>query len=128
MELVTRAGSYSLAFPTVQGELVSRIRRLCDEPELRVAGAARTDAGTHALGQVVTFATSREWSPDRLLRALNRLLPTDIAISRAETVPPGFHARRSATGRIYRYQIWCSQTLSALRGTLCLSLPLATGS
>ena len=98
--------------PTIQGELMSRLRRICDEPELRVAGAARTDAGTHSLGQVATFTTSRDWRPEPLLRALNRLLPADIAISRAETVPAGFHARRSATGRVYRYQIWCSETFS----------------
>ena len=91
--------------PTVQGELLGRLRMLCDDPGIKLAGAARTDSGTHALGQVGSFSTAREWEPSRLRRALNRLLPDDIAAEEIEQVDDGFHARRSATGRVYRYQI-----------------------
>ena len=61
--------------PTVQGELVDRLRRLFNDPELQVAGAARTDAGTHAHGQVASFTSSKIWDPGRLRHALNRMLP-----------------------------------------------------
>ena len=81
-------------------------------PGLRVAGAARTDAGTHALGQVATFSTSRDWREGKLQHVLNRLLPRDIAVTESEEVPPEFHARRSASGRIYRYDIVNGDILS----------------
>lgn len=97
---------------TIQGELLAKLRRLFDESDLLVAGAARTDAGTHARGQVATFSSEKAWEPDRLRRSLNRLLPEDICVARAAIVPEGFHARRSATGRIYRYQIVSGDHLS----------------
>ncbi len=99
------------SLPTVQGELASRLSRLFDE-EVRVAGAARTDAGVHARGQVASFSASREWDPLRLQTALNRLLPDDIAVLDASFAPEGFHARRSARGRTYRYQIVMGPFLS----------------
>jgi tRNA pseudouridine38-40 synthase len=91
--------------PTVQGELLRCLRQLFGDAGLRVAGAARTDAGTHAHGQVASFDSDREWEPSRLKRALNRLLPDTIGIVEATHQAPGFHARRSATGRIYKYQM-----------------------
>ncbi len=98
--------------PTIQGELLDRLRRICDDPGLSLAGAARTDSGTHALGQVGTFRSEREWEPRRLRYAINGLLPPDIAVASAEVAPEGFHARRSATGRTYQYRISCSAILS----------------
>ena len=98
--------------PTVQGELTARLRRLFDEEDLVVAGAARTDAGVHARGQVASFRSEKEWDPGRLRRALNRLLPEEIGVREASVAADDFHARRSATGRIYRYQIAASEYLS----------------
>lgn len=91
--------------PTIQGEVQARLRRLFDDEELQVAGAARTDAGTHARGQVATFRAERVWDPARLRHSLNGLLPGDIAVAEAALRDDGFHARRSATGRTYRYQV-----------------------
>src|SRR5882724_3513263 len=98
--------------PTVQGELLARLRRLFDAEDLLVAGAARTDAGVHARGQVASFDSERSWEPARLRRALNGLLPGDISVAEVAMAPPGFHARRSAAGRIYRYQIAVGERLS----------------
>lgn len=98
--------------PTVQGELLSRLRSLFNEPDLLLAGAARTDAGVHARGQVASFTSSREWEPRRLRRALNGNLPQDIAVASVEVAAEGFHARRSAVGRVYRYQIATGEVLS----------------
>lgn len=90
--------------PTVQGELERAFREL--EPDgvaLRAAG--RTDAGVHALGQVAHACVRNERPPDVWLRALNIRLPLDIRVANVEPAGDGFHARRSATGKVYRYRI-----------------------
>jgi tRNA pseudouridine38-40 synthase len=72
-----------------------------------VAGAGRTDAGVHALGQVAAFELARELEPDELRRALNGLLPADLRVLDAAPAPPGFHPRRSAVSKLYRYELDC---------------------
>jgi tRNA pseudouridine38-40 synthase len=88
---------------TVQGELEAALSRLADGARVAVAGAGRTDTGVHALGQVASFELPRLFAPDDLARALNGLLPADVRVLAAAMAPPGFHARRSATGKLYRY-------------------------
>jgi tRNA pseudouridine38-40 synthase len=90
--------------PTIQGTLEERLATVLREP-VRLSGAARTDAGVHALGQVATLAITGAAEPRRLHRSINALLPEDVAVCRVEEVPAAFHARHSAIGRIYRYQI-----------------------
>ena len=69
-------------------------------------GAGRTDAGVHALGQGVGFSATDRWTDVHdLRRALNALLPRDIWVARIHAMRPGFHARKSATARRYRYVI-----------------------
>jgi tRNA pseudouridine38-40 synthase len=70
-----------------------------------VHGAGRTDAGVHALAQVATFTLSRAIEPSRLARALNAVLPPDVRVLGVEEAAPHFHARFSATGKIYEYRI-----------------------
>ena len=67
--------------------------------------AGRTDAGVHAIGLPVSFAAPLSWQPASLHRALNALLPPDCWVERVEAVRPGFHARKSACSRRYRYDI-----------------------
>ncbi len=69
-------------------------------------GAGRTDAGVHALGQVASARIGAALDDDTLTRALNANLPPTIRVSAVETVPDDFHARFSATGKIYEYRIW----------------------
>jgi tRNA pseudouridine38-40 synthase len=88
---------------TVQGVLESGLSRLCGGALVRVHGAGRTDAGVHALGQVASLELPRAMAPAALERALNALLPEDVRVLRAEEAPPGFHARRSAVSKHYRY-------------------------
>lgn len=90
---------------TIQGELEAALRRLTGE-SIRVAGAGRTDAGVHAVGQVAACAIRRPWSVVDLQRALNAVLPPDIAVSEMVQAPEGFHPRFSAGSRLYRYRIW----------------------
>ena len=70
-----------------------------------VVGAGRTDAGVHASGLGVSFAVPTKWTADGLRRALNALLPRDCWVERISAMNAGFHARKSATGRRYRYDI-----------------------
>ena len=70
-----------------------------------VHGAGRTDAGVHALGQVASVKLTATLDALTLARALNAVLPLDLRVARAEEVPDDFHARFSATGKIYDYQL-----------------------
>ena len=72
---------------------------------MRVTGAGRTDAGVHAIGQVINFRTASALAGDDLGSGVNALLPADIAISALEPCGEGFHARFSATGRTYEYRL-----------------------
>jgi tRNA pseudouridine38-40 synthase len=90
---------------TVQGVLLDVLRELTGEREVDLQGAGRTDAGVHALGQVASFRCPRRIHPAEALRALDRLLPQDLAVRRLDPAPPGFHARHDAVSRAYRYQV-----------------------
>ena len=88
---------------TVQGTLQDALGRLSDGRKVRVDGAGRTDAGVHAEGQVASFLLERDIAPDDLARALNGLLPEDVRVRSADHAAFGFHARRSARSKLYRY-------------------------
>ena len=89
---------------TVQGELEKAIAQFFQE-EVRVTAAGRTDAGVHALGQVVHFDAATPRPLEKIFLGLNSLLPPDIAVVSVEPVPESFDARYSAVRRKYRYQI-----------------------
>jgi len=90
--------------PTVEAALRDAIHNLTGEsPALTAAG--RTDAGVHALGQVVNFRLEREFPVEQLPGALNARLAPDIAVRRAEAVDDAFNARYSAKARLYAYRI-----------------------
>jgi tRNA pseudouridine38-40 synthase len=72
----------------------------------RLAVAGRTDTGVHALGQVASIETPGGPPVERAAEALNAALPDDVSVLAAEEAPAGFHARRSAKARSYRYRIY----------------------
>jgi tRNA pseudouridine38-40 synthase len=90
---------------TVQDTIEAAVARLLGHRAV-VEAAGRTDAGVHASGQVVCFATSRWMSADTVGRALNALTPPDLKIREADVVPDDFDPRRSASSRLYVYRIW----------------------
>jgi len=90
--------------PTVQGTFQSTWQKLTQEP-LNVTAAGRTDAGVHALGQVVGLCTHTRLSNDDLLRGMNALLPDDIGVVSVDDAPENFHATYAAIGKLYRYVI-----------------------
>lgn len=99
---------------TAQGELEAALLRLTGEAIL-VEGAGRTDSGVHASGQVITFSSAASHSEATWLRALNALLPADIAARAVRRVDDGVHARKSALARSYRYRILCDPMRDPLR-------------
>ena len=100
--------------PTIQGALETALTRFTGE-RIRTRGASRTDAGAHALGQVVDFPTASRHPAERFPAALNYYLPDDIRVLRAIPVAGGFHSRRSAAARVYQYRILARPEPTALR-------------
>ena len=99
---------------TVEGELRAALARIGD-PEVDLTAAGRTDAGAHAHGQVVGLRTGRDWEPEALRRALVGVLPRDVTVSSAAPAAAGFHARRHAVSRTYRYLVVPRRTPVARR-------------
>jgi len=91
---------------TVQGELEAALARLNRGERVVVEGAGRTDAGVHASGQVIAFTYAGGVSGNRLQRAVNALLPRDVAIRDLRRAPEGFNPRYAARYREYRYTVW----------------------
>jgi tRNA pseudouridine38-40 synthase len=89
---------------TVQETLERALERITGAA-VRVTASGRTDAGVHALGQVVSFACDTHLAPEVLGKALNAELPHDLAVVSAEQAAIGFHAIASARRKRYRYVI-----------------------
>lgn len=90
---------------TVQGAVERALHPLAGGTRVRVRGAGRTDRGVHATGQVIDFRL--DWRKDdaALLRALNALLPDDVAVRAVGPAPDGFHPRYDAVSRAYVYTV-----------------------
>jgi tRNA pseudouridine38-40 synthase len=99
--------------PTVQRALEAALERLTGAA-MMVTAAGRTDSGVHATGQVIGFTSAAEFTPATWRRALNALLPEDVAIRAVCAVGANFHARRSALSRRYSYRILCDPVRSPL--------------
>ncbi|NGY06214.1 tRNA pseudouridine(38-40) synthase TruA [Solimonas terrae] len=98
---------------TLQAELERALARVADHPVFTTA-AGRTDAGVHALQQVVHFDTDAERSDYAWLLGTNSNLPGDLSLRWAQAVPLTFHARYGAIERSYRYVIHNQRARSAL--------------
>ena len=89
---------------TVQGELEATLAQIVQEP-VKCLASGRTDAGVHALGQVVSFDANTRHSGDALCKALNAELPDDMLVFEAIEVPGWFQAMQNAIGKRYRYVV-----------------------
>ena len=89
---------------SIQARIEAALAQLFGE-KIRVHGAGRTDAGVHARGQVAAFRLPRPFDPAIAKRALNALLPADIAVLEAAHAPDEFDPRRDARSRVYEYRI-----------------------
>lgn len=99
---------------TVQGVLEEALAR-AGGGSPRVAGASRTDSGVHAEGQVAHFDTGSRLTAREFLKAANHWLPADVAVLGCCEAPMDFHARFSATSKLYRYRILRSVVRRPLR-------------
>ncbi len=96
---------------SVQGLVEDALAEL-EGSAVSLAGAGRTDAGVHALGQVASVFLTRSIDAATLVRAANAHLPATIRILAADEVSPAFHARFRATAKTYRYRIWNADVLN----------------
>lgn len=99
---------------TVQAEL-EKVLGVMHKRAVRVTASGRTDAGVHAYGQVIHFDTTLKLPADAWVRAMNTMLPDDIAVLSAEYVDEQFHARFGAKKKKYRYIIDMNKIHNPLR-------------
>lgn len=102
---------------TIQSVVEQALSRVADRP-VRAVCAGRTDAGVHAIEQVVHFDTESQRSERSWLLGTNTELPEDVRITWVREVESEFHARFSAIARYYRYEILNRSMRSALRPRL----------
>lgn len=102
---------------SVQQDLENALERLAGTP-VEATFSGRTDRGVHAIGQVVSIGLIREdLPPERLMVALNDLLPRDVSVNGVSTVSGAFHPRFDAVWREYRYRIWVGSRQPLLERT-----------
>jgi tRNA pseudouridine38-40 synthase len=90
---------------TVQETLEAALTNLTGETKVRANASGRTDAGVHAVGQVVNFHSAMTVPFAKLHRAINAHLPEDVVVTSVEIVPDAFDANRDAVRKLYRYAI-----------------------
>lgn len=107
----------------VQQAIEEALADLLDR-QLQIVGAGRTDAGVHARGQIAHLLLDREFPLRGLVYGGNARLPEDIRILAADRMPEGFHARRCAAAKDYRYRFVRAPVLSPLDAPTAVRLPL----
>ena len=90
---------------TIQGEIENVLKEINDGKSVSIYSSGRTDAGVHALNQKAHFEMDVKINPDKLLKGMNSLLPSDIYVKSINLVEDDFHARFSAIGKEYVYII-----------------------
>lgn len=98
---------------TIQGKIESVLTQMTGE-KIEITGSGRTDAGTHAKGQIANFKTNTELALKEMRDFFNRYLPSDIVVKKVEEVPERFHARYNVKGKQYSYYVWNSEVPTAL--------------
>ncbi|MBI4126055.1 MAG: tRNA pseudouridine(38-40) synthase TruA [Deltaproteobacteria bacterium] len=95
-------------------ECLERALSKMTKEKVGVTGASRTDAGVHAVAQVVSFKCKKNIPPTAFLRGLIPLLPRDIVVTSVEEAPHGFNARKQAASKHYRYLLYQARVPSPL--------------
>ncbi|AAC06908.1 tRNA pseudouridine(38-40) synthase TruA [Aquifex aeolicus] len=93
---------------TVQGEIQKALSQILCE-DVKVTGCCRTDSGVHALDYIANFKTQKDFPEEKLLKALNGILPKDVGVYAVKKVSEEFNARYSVKGKVYLYKIWNSE-------------------
>ncbi|MDN6028408.1 MAG: tRNA pseudouridine(38-40) synthase TruA [Lactobacillus sp.] len=101
---------------TVEGTIEAALVKMSKGIFVKVEGSGRTDAGVHALEQVIHFDYPGVSIPaERMVLALNSIMPTDILFKSAQIVTTAFHVRYSAKGKWYRYRCSCDRFVDPFR-------------
>lgn len=91
---------------TVQGTIEEALEKMTKGQRVIVEGSGRTDAGVHALGQMIQFDYPGNIIPaNKMILALNSMMPMDIIFKECEIVDQNFHVRYSIKGKWYRYRV-----------------------
>jgi tRNA pseudouridine38-40 synthase len=106
----------------IQDVLERRLRKIFGR-DVRIHGSGRTDAGVHALAQVFHFDADWSHGAEKLLAAFAGGLPAAIQVRSIRRAPPSFHARFTATGKIYFYNLYHGGWADPFAGPFCWSLP-----
>ena len=101
--------------PSIQQHLQESLASFLGGEQVTVIGSGRTDAGVHALNQIAHFKTEHLLNPNRLMLALNGLLPCDIRVKKAEIAPLDFHSQYSAIGKEYHYHLYLERVMDPFR-------------
>ena len=102
---------------TIQEKLETILEQLYGEP-VDLNGSGRTDAGVHALRQIANFRIPRimsRYSCQKIQDYFNQYLPQDIRVLAVEQVPERFHARLSASSKLYEYRIDCGEVANVFQ-------------
>ncbi len=111
---------------TVQGELERALAKCVGGTRITIMGAGRTDSGVHAAGQTAHCDVPGRIPPEKLVSSLNALLPPEIRVRSARATDPGFHAQKSAVGKLYTYRIrWRERDLPWLDPRSAVIKPVA---
>lgn len=110
MAIVSYDGTAYQGFQSQQNalgiqEVIEKAFRLMTQTDIKIHSAGRTDKGVHAIGQVFHFDSEIDIDQETWIRGVNQRLPLDIRLKKIKKVKPDFHARHSATSKIYRYVI-----------------------
>lgn len=111
-----------LDVPTIQETLETAVAQVTQE-SVTVLGSGRTDAGVHAVGQVIALDTTWEHSTGDLQRAMNAVLPADVAVRELTEARADFHPRYDARSRHYRYTIYDAPVRSPIGRRYSLHVP-----
>lgn len=103
---------------SIQDIIENALYNFSGSKKTRVVCAGRTDAGVHAVNQVIHFDTNLNREIESWIRGVNSFLPKSISVTWAQLVDKNFHARFSAISRTYSYIIYCSKVRSAIYNEL----------
>ena len=104
---------------SIQQHLQEALGRFLSGEHVAVIGSGRTDAGVHALNQIAHFKTEHDFNLNRLLLALNGLLPRDIRVKKVELAPLQFHSQYDAISKEYHYHLFLERVMDPFRRNYC---------
>lgn len=104
---------------TIQQLLQNILQTFLHKEHVSVIGSGRTDAGVHAKGQTAHFKNDSLVDTNKVLLALNGMLPRDIRVLSVEEAPTDFHAQYSASGKEYHYNLFLDRVMDPFRRNYC---------